>query len=125
MDFNWVFSSQPHHIPSQDLSEFLFAQMQKVKDAAWGNGEAKKVQVTVGNDIIELSGYIFEDGYEYFTSTASISLNGTILYALHSRNTAPYRYQTYNQGSYNSPEAAIRYLQQQYGNATKLIAQCA
>ena len=86
-----------------DISAF----MMQVANNAWFGREPTTIYLNAGTHTIEVSGYLYEPGYEDFSSTASISLDGTVLYGMDSRNVEAYHNETYQTGLYETPEEAI------------------
>lgn len=90
------------------LGEYnISAIMAKVADNAWYGRKPTKISLMAGHNIIEIDGYVYEPGYEFFSTAASISLNGKMLYGIDSQNVGPYRNETYHIGLYKTPEEAI------------------
>lgn len=84
--------------------------MLRLESNAWQGREPTSVQMTNGGNIIMLEGYIYEPGYEQFSASSSISLNGQILFGKDSRNVAPYSNETYATGTYENLEDAIQHI---------------
>ena len=88
----------------------ISAIMTQVANNAWFGREPTTVYLRAGTHTIEVSGYLYEPGYEDFSSTASISLDGTVLYGMDSRNVDAYHNETYQTGLYKTPEEAISHI---------------
>lgn len=88
----------------------ISAIMREVSDNAWYGRKPTKVSLMAGDNIIDIDGYTYEPGYEYFSATSSISLNGKVLYGVDSRNVGAYCNETYHIGLYKTPEEAISWI---------------
>ena len=81
------------------LGEFdIPALMGSLANNAWYGKEPTKMCLWAGDDVITLEGYTYEPGYEYFSSTPSISFNGECLYGIDSRNVDAYKNEVYHIG---------------------------
>ncbi len=96
------------------LGEFdIPALMDTLANNAWYGREPTKMHFRAGDDVITLEGYTYEPFYEDFSSTASISFNGEVLYGLDSRNVDAYKNEVYQKGKYSSLDEAVAYIKEQ------------
>lgn len=96
------------------LGEFdIPAIMGSLANNAWYGKEPTKMCLWAGDDVITLEGYTYEPGYEYFSSTSSISFNGECLYGIDSRNVDAYKNEVYDIGRYKTLDEAISYIKEQ------------
>ena len=80
------------------------------------NGGSSKKFIISGKDVVKLEGYIYEPGYESFSVTHSIALNGEMLFGKDSKNVGPYHNEEYTFGKFNSDKETIEYLKQYFGD---------
>ncbi len=96
--------------------------MGQVADNAWYGKEPTTVCLAAGEYLITIDGYTYEPSYESFSSTASIALNGEILYGQDSRCVEAYRYEVYQTGQFGSLEEAVAHIADTVkGNAVVLV----
>lgn len=87
-----------------------------LEDSAFYGGGKSKRYIMSGKDIVKLEGYIYEPGYESFSATHSITLNGEMLFGKDSKNVGPYHNEEYTFGKFNSDKETIEYLKQYFGD---------
>lgn len=85
---------------------------------AWNGESPQSLVFTDGKHMVKLEGYVYEPGYEYFSATSSLTLDGEILYGYDSRNVAAYQNETYQIGVYADLDDAISALKKQIGGHT-------
>lgn len=87
--------------------------MRELSNNAWSGLKPTQICIAAGENLIEIKGYIYEPGYEMFSATASLSINGQILYGKDSRNVEAYRNEVYQTGVYDKLEDAVSYIKEQ------------
>lgn len=107
----------PEHSKPIDISNHTFSGticvdripqlMDMLANNAWYGLSPQSIQLTAGENVIVLDGYVYEPGYEDFSSTSSITLNGYILYGYDSRNADAYRNEVYQTGIHAKLDDAI------------------
>lgn len=96
---------------SVSLGEYnISAIMNELSYNVWYGREPQTARIVAGENVIEIKGYIYEPTYEYFSSTASLSLNGEELYGVDSRNVEAYRNEVYQTGKFADLTEAISYI---------------
>lgn len=85
---------------------------------AWYGISPQSLVFTDGEHIVKLDGYVYEPGYEYFSATSSLTLDGEILYGYDSRNVAAYQNEEYQIGIHAKLDDAISALKEQIGDHT-------
>lgn len=84
--------------------------MNTVATRAWDGDDFTDYVMSVNENIIKISGYIYEPTWEDFSATSSISLNGHCIYGKDSRNVDSYHNEVYNIGKFETLEEAIQYI---------------
>ncbi len=88
---------------------------ENVETSAWyGSGNTERY-ITDGNNLLFIEGYTYEPGYEFFSATHKIVLNGEVLFGTNSRNVSAYNNEEYNFGKLKSDEEAIDYIKNIFG----------
>lgn len=90
--------------------------MKELGQSALTSSYKRDKYLVVGDDVIDLHGYVYEPTYECFEPTCSISLNDTVLYGLVDRNTSAYHNEIYSIGKFENLDKALDFLYNYIGN---------
>mgnify|MGYP007069849638 CR=1 FL=1 len=93
-----------------------------VEESAWYGGGSSERYITDGKDLLVIRGYTYEPGYEFFSTTHKISLNGEILFGTDSRNVGAYHNEEYTFGKLKSDEEAIDYVKNVFAEKEIIIS---
>lgn len=98
------------------ITDINFKELFKdVEASAWyGRGNSKRY-ITDGNNLLFIKGYTYEPGYESFSATHKIVLNGETLFGIDSQNVGAYHNEEYTFGKLKSDDEAIKYVKNIFG----------
>lgn len=85
--------------------------LKKLQQNAWYGKDPSTLWLSNGIDTVELGGEVIESGYEWFTTSPYISLNGKTLYNEESNCTESYLIKTSCIGKFKNVDDAIIYLE--------------
>lgn len=86
-----------------------------VEASAWYGGGNSERYITDGKNLLVISGYTYEPGYESFSTTHKMSLNGETLFGTDSKNIGAYHNEEYTFGKLNSDNEAIEHIKNIFG----------
>lgn len=92
-----------------------------LEESAFNYGGTSKRYIMSGKDVVKLEGYIYEPGYNSFSATHSISLNGEMLFGKDAKSVGAYHNEVYTFGKFNSDKETIEYLEQYFGDKEIII----
>lgn len=98
------------------ITDINFKELFKnVEASAWYGGGNSERYITDGINLVIINGYTYEPGYESFSATHKIILNGETLFGKDSRNVEAYHNEEYTFGKLKSDEEAINYIKNVFG----------
>lgn len=98
------------------ITDINFKELFKnVEASAWYGGGNSERYITDGNNLLFIEGYTYEPGYESFSATHKIVLDGEVLFGTDSRNVGAYHNEEYTFGKLKSDDEAIEYVKNIFG----------